>query len=75
MRWRRSRIAELDARVAAAKERAQEAMAEAQVSAERHEEIRAQVVVPLKKAAEHNQFAELIRATLVNGHHNTRETA
>ena len=75
MRWRKSRIAELDARVAVAKERAQEAAAEAQVSAERHEEIRTQVVAPLRKAAEHNQFAELIRVTLINGHHNTRKTA
>jgi len=75
VRWRR-RIAELDARVAAAKERAESAAQEAQYSAERHEEVRTQVVAPLKKAAEHNQFAELLRATLINGHHrNNRETA
>lgn len=74
MRWRR-RIAELDARVAAAKERAESAEQEAQYSAERHEEIRSQIVAPLKKAAEHNQFAELLRATLVNGHHHNRTTA
>jgi hypothetical protein len=76
VRWRRNRIAELDARVATARERAEAAVEEARYSAERHEEIRTQVVAPLKKAAEHNQFAELIRATLVNGHHNnTRTTA
>lgn len=75
MRWRKNRITELDARVAVAKKRAAEAVREAEISAERHEEIRTQIVVPLKKAAEHNQFAELIRATLVNGHYNNRTTA
>ena len=73
MRWHR-RIAELDARVAAAKARAESAAEEAQISAERHEEIHSQIVAPLRRAAEHNQFAELIRATLINGRHN-RKTA
>jgi len=68
-------MAELDERVAAAKERAESAAQEARYSAERHEEVRTQVVAPLRKAAEHNQFAELIRATLTGGHHNHRETA
>lgn len=75
MKWRRHRIAELDARVAAAKKRAEDAVQEAQVSAERHEEIRTQIVAPLRKAAEHNQFAELIRSTLINGHHHNRTSA
>ena len=75
MKWRKHRIAELDARVAAAKERAESAVQEAQLSAERREEVYTQIVAPLKKAAEHNQFAELIRATLTGGHHHNRTTA
>lgn len=59
---------ELDARVDEARARAQAAEEEVEVSRERHERIHQHVVVPLRRAAEHNQFAELLRASILTGH-------
>jgi len=64
----RRRHPKLDARVAEARKRAQEAAAEAELSQARQEQVRERVIRPLRKAGEHNQFAELIRASLIEGH-------
>lgn len=45
---------------------------EVELSRRRLRETHEQVVKPLRQAAEHNQFAELIRASLVQGHRNGR---
>jgi hypothetical protein len=58
---RRRRRAELDAR-------AEDAQREAQVSRDRLHATREQVIRPLTERAELNQFAELIRASLMEGH-------
>ena len=41
---------------------------EAEVSRQRQREIREQVIGPLDRYAERNQFAELIRQSLTDGH-------
>lgn len=41
---------------------------EADVSRERQRRAREQVIQPLEELAERNQFAQLIRASLVQGH-------
>lgn len=64
---RRQRLAELDARVAEAAEGAARAAAEAEKSVQRYESVQRHVVQPLRQAAEQNQFASLIRRSLING--------
>lgn len=66
-RFRRRRE-ELDARVASATKRAEVAAGEARKSRVRQESVREHVVEPLRQAAEHNQFADLIRRSLTEGH-------
>ena len=44
-----------------------QAQAEAEVSRRRQREAREQVIRPLERAAEHNQFAAIIRASLIEG--------
>ncbi len=68
MSWFRRRHADLDARVAEARERAEDAAAEARLSEARHEAVVEQVVKPLRRAADRNQFAEMIRQSLIDGH-------
>lgn len=62
-RFRRRRR-ELDARLASATARADAAAAEARKSRARQDAVREHVVEPLRRAAEHNQFAQLIRDSL-----------
>ena len=57
--WRR-RMRKLDAS-------AERARRETEVSRQRQQQAREQVVRPLERYAEHNQFAELIRASLTEG--------
>lgn len=64
----RRRHADLDARVTDATARAEEARGEVRRSRERQETVREKVVMPLQRAAEHNQFADLIRRSLTEGH-------
>lgn len=64
----RRRSRELDARLADATARAQEAAGEARKSRVRQEAVREHVVAPLQRAAEHNQFADMIRDSLAQGH-------
>lgn len=66
-RFRRRRD-ELDERVASATARAETAAGEARKSRARQEHVREHVVGPLQRAAEHNQFADLIRRSLTEGH-------
>jgi hypothetical protein len=63
----RRRGEELDARLADATARAEEAAGEARKSEVRQEAVREHVVAPLQRAAEHNQFAQLIRDSLAEG--------
>lgn len=65
-RFRRRRE-RLDARVASATARAQEAAGEARKSRIRHEAAREHVVEPLRRAGESDQFAQLIRDSLAEG--------
>ena len=70
MRLFRKRHEELDARVEDAQQRAKDAAWEAKVSEQRSEAVEKNIVEPLRKAAMHNQFAELIRQSLGgNGNH------
>jgi hypothetical protein len=64
----RRRHRELDARVADATARAEMAREEAGKSVARQESVRENVVRPLRAAAEHNQFSQLIRDSLREGH-------
>ncbi len=67
--FRRSRDRRaIEDRVAEAARAAQDAEAEAELSRRRHESIRRHVVEPLRRAEQHNQFADIIRASLINGH-------
>lgn len=72
MSWLRRRHAELDARVADARVCAEVAREQAELSRTRHEAIVEQVVKPLRKAGERNQFASMIRRSLIEG--DRRET-
>lgn len=60
----RRRREKLDARVEDARERAEHARAEADRSRQRAETVRENVVMPLQRAAAHNQFSEMLRASL-----------
>jgi len=68
----RRRHPELDARVAEARTRAQEAQAEAELSIARQETVREHVVKPLRKRAEQNSFAEMLADSLAEGHRKRR---
>jgi hypothetical protein len=63
----------LDARITEARERATQAAEEAERSRRRQEAVHRTVVTPLREAAEHNRFAELVRESIIEGHH--RRTA
>lgn len=63
----RRRHEELDKRVASATARAQDAAGEARKSEVRQEAVREHVVAPLQRAAQHNQFAQLIKDSLAEG--------
>ena len=67
MRWLRHRHGEQDTRVEQARAAAESAAAEVEVSLRREEAVRRHVVEPLRRAAEHNMFAELIRRSLTGG--------
>ena len=64
------RLNELDARVEDARQRAEDATREAKISRQRRELIEENVVKPLRQAGSHNQFAELIRQSLIDGRGN-----
>jgi hypothetical protein len=64
----RRRHEELDARVASATARAETAGEEAAKSRARQEDARERVMEPLQQAARHDQFAEMITASLAEGH-------
>jgi len=66
--WWRARHVELDARVARAKRHARDAEEEAERSRLRYEAMHETVVMPLRKAASRNQFAELLQQSLADGH-------
>ena len=53
---------ELDERISQAQQAAEE-------SRRRLDEVREQVVRPLRSAADHNRFADMIRASLLEGNH------
>lgn len=65
----RGRHEELEARVEDAQRRAATAEQEVVRSEQRHDRAVRDVVTPLKKAAEHNQFAELLRSTVMGINH------
>jgi hypothetical protein len=64
----RFRRRDLDARVRRARERAAQAGAEAALSQARYEDVQRTVVEPLRRAAQENQFAALLRRSLAEGH-------
>jgi hypothetical protein len=64
------RLKELDARVEDAQRRAEQATQEAEISMQRKKNVEEKVVEPLRRQGAHNQFAELLRASLITGHHN-----
>lgn len=59
---------ELDARVADARARAEEAEREAAKSRARYESVREHVVEPLRQYAEENNFAAMIRDSIRRGY-------
>lgn len=65
--FRRQHHDDLDARVADAQARAEDAAAEARKSQVRQEAVRENVVRPLRQAAARNQFAEMLRDSLIEG--------
>ena len=67
MRWLRRRRGEQEARVDQARAAAESAAGEVEVSLRREEAVRRHVVEPLRRAAEHNEFAEMIRRSLIEG--------
>lgn len=64
-----NRLAELDKRVMTAEARAEDAQREAEASRRRQERIQQQIIAPLREAAEHNRFADMLRKTLIDGKH------
>lgn len=52
--------------------KAQQVRREAEVSRQRQRETREQVIRPLEQYAEHNQFADMIRASLTAGQQRRR---
>ena len=64
----RRRHERLDARVKSATARAETAADEAARSQVRQDTAREHVMLPLQQAAAHNQFADLIRRSLAEGH-------
>ena len=69
-RWLWHRRRELDERVEDANRRADDARKEAELSRHRQKMVEENVVAPLRRAATHNQFAEMLRRSLVQGHGN-----
>lgn len=67
MKWFRRNRSDQDARVAEARAAAGHAEREVELSRRRAESVRKHVVDPLREYAEHNQFADLIRQSLING--------
>lgn len=65
----RRRHAELDARVADACGRAESAAEEVRLSRIRHEAVVTNVVRPLRRRAEQNMFAEMLRQSLTDDRH------
>jgi hypothetical protein len=63
----RRRHEELDKRLASAIARAETAGKEVARSQARQKHVREHVVAPLQRAAEHNQFASMIEASLAEG--------
>lgn len=63
------RIAALDERVITAEAHAEDAAYEAEKSRRRQERILQQVIAPLREAADHNRFADMLRKTLIDGKH------
>jgi hypothetical protein len=51
--------------VAEARRAAEEGAAQAALSADRQQQIRTTVVAPLRAASAHNQFAEMLRQSLI----------
>lgn len=68
MRWRRRRDSDQDARIAEAIAAVGDAGAEVERSRRRQEAARKHVVEPLREFAEHNQFSQMIEATLRGGY-------
>ena len=58
----------LDDRLAEARRRAHEAAGEVEISRLRARRARETVVVPLRRRDDENQFAEMLRASLVEGY-------
>jgi hypothetical protein len=54
-------------------ERVRAATQEAELSRQRLETVRKEVVEPLKAAGRRNSFADLIRQSLITGHHGKAE--
>jgi hypothetical protein len=63
---------QLDERVADARARREAAGQQAKLSQDRQDAVRDRVVVPLRQAAEANQFAAMIEASLQQGWRRTR---
>lgn len=65
--WKRmkARMEHLNARVASAERLAADAEAEVVHSQERREHVQSTIIAPMTRAASHNQFADIIRASLV----------
>lgn len=68
--WRRmkARMTHLNARVASAEQLVADAEAQVTLSEERQAHVQATVIGPMNRAASHNQFADIIRASLVKQH-------
>lgn len=64
------RHAKLDSRVADARQRAEDATSELKLSRERAHMAREEVVRPLRRRADENKFAELLRKSLHAGYEN-----
>jgi hypothetical protein len=64
VRWLRHRAGETDVRLADARAATEAAAREIEVSRARAESVREHVNEPRRRIAEHNQFSDLIRATL-----------
>lgn len=65
--WFRHR--KLEERAAQAAAGAEDAAREAERSRQRLEAVRENVVTPMREAASRNQFADMLRRSLIEGHH------
>lgn len=66
MRFPRRRHRKLDAQVAEARAQAESAQEELEISRERYQSAREDVVKPLQRARSRNNFADLIRQTIID---------